>query len=292
MKRFKKMTILLNVFAVLMFLFTACEQANIEALLNGSNADSVSSDSSNSTSTNRSIAAYGSVKEHYSKRGPYSPATTSLNGFSIYHPRTMGGNHPIITWGNGTGAPTFSYSPFLNHLASWGFVVVASNSVMTGSGQQMKQGIDLIISENGKAGSKFNGKIDTESIGTTGHSQGGGGAINAATDPRVLCTAPLSPAPGSIRQVKCPTFMMTGTADFLSSIVRSMSWGMATAPTILGVIKGANHMTFAGNIGKARPYVTAWFMHYLQGDDAAGEAFVKGGELFTDPDWEVQSKNF
>ncbi len=270
MKKIKRIGLLVCLLASVLLVFSGCETGDSNGAAQGG----------------------GSVKTKYASSGPHAVSQSSTTGFSIYHPKNMQGNHPIITWGNGTGAPTMSYAPFLRHLASWGFVVIASNSTMTGSGQQMVKGIDYLVKENGKAGSKFSGMLDTDNIGTTGHSQGGGGAINAATDPRVTCTAPLSPAPGSIRQVKCPTFMITGTADFLASIVRSMSWAPAKAPTILGVLKGANHMTFAWNLGKARAYVTAWFMAHLQGDQLAQQAFVEGGELFKDSNWTVQSKNF
>lgn len=233
------------------------------------------------------------TKAKYAASGSYGVATANATGFSIYYPRNMKGDHPIITWGNGTGTPTIAYTPFLRHLASWGFVVIASNSTMTASGEQMVKGIDYLIEQNSKSGSNFNGMLDTESIGTTGHSQGGGGAINAATDSRVTCTAPLSPAPGKIRQVECPTFMVTGTLDALNSIVKSMSWAPATAPTILGTLKGANHVTFSWNLGQdTRGYVTAWFMAHLQGDAEAEKAFVEGGDLFTDSKWTVQTKNY
>jgi predicted dienelactone hydrolase len=36
--------------------------------------------------------------------------------------------HPVITWGNGTGSNPSLYKVLLNHLASHGFVVIASNS--------------------------------------------------------------------------------------------------------------------------------------------------------------------
>lgn len=235
-----------------------------------------------------------SVEDTYAAGGTYAVATTSVSGYQIFHPGNMVGNHPIITWGNGTGAPTFSYNALLRHLASWGFVVVASNSTATQSGQEMIGGIDYLIQENGKPGSKFYNVLDTDSIGTTGHSQGGGGAINAAIDPRVKCTAPLAPSPGQIRQVSCPTFLIAGSADTLvsASLVRSMNYAPATAPTIFGILQGAGHMDFIGNGGQSRGYVTAWFMYHLQGDPVAQQAFEENGELFTNSDWEVEQKNF
>ncbi|MBI5062056.1 MAG: hypothetical protein HZB87_00875, partial [Desulfatitalea sp.] len=72
--------------------------------------------------------ATGDIESEYAATGPYATTSTSVTGYRIFYPRQMDGGHPIITWGNGTGAPTMTYTALLNHLASWGFVVVASNS--------------------------------------------------------------------------------------------------------------------------------------------------------------------
>lgn len=271
MKKVKNIGLLLSLLAFVFLLFSGCEAGDPGNANGGSK----------------------STKAKYAATGPHSVATASATGFSIYHPRDMKGNHPIITWGNGTGTPTIAYAPFLRHLASWGFVVIASNSTMTANGQAMVKGIDYLIEQNSKAGSPFSGMLDIDNIGTTGHSQGGGGAINAATDPRVTCAGLLSPAPGQIRQVKCPIFMVSGTADALGSIVRSMTWAPVKAPTIFGVLKGANHVTFSWNLGlETRGYMTAWFMAQLQDDPVAEKAFVEGGDLFKDSNWTVETKNF
>jgi dienelactone hydrolase len=277
MKSFEKTALTFTLFAVFMLIFVGCEQ------------------SSNSADDGRATGAVNAnIEATYSAAGPFSVAVTSVTGYQIFHPGKMAGNHPIITWGNGTGAPTISYNALLRHLASWGFVVVASNSTMTQNGQEMIGGVDYLIAENKKSGSKFYNMLDTESIGTTGHSQGGGGAINAATDPRVKCTAPMAPSPGQIQEVKCPTFLVAGSADTLvsASLVRSMNYARAKAPTIFGIIQGADHMIYVGNGGQARGYVTAWFMYHLQGDQAAQQAFEEGGELFKNSNWEVEKKNY
>lgn len=234
------------------------------------------------------------IAEQYAGQGSYSTTTTRVTGFRIYHPRQMDGYHPIITWGNGTGAPTMGYTGFLSHLASWGFVVIASDSAMTGSGEEMRAGVDYLMQQHQDPASPFYGMLDTAKVGTTGHSQGGGGAINAATDPRVTCSAPLAPSPGDIRNVRGPIFLVAGADDTLvsPSRVRSTSFNRATAPTFFGIAKGMDHMSFTGNIGLARGYVTAWFMYHLQNDIYAGEAFIGRCEICNDTNWDVSQKNF
>jgi hypothetical protein len=63
---------------------------------------------------------YLDVEETYSDAGPFSTTSQSVTGFTIFYPGNLEGNHPIITWGNGTSAATMVYRPLLNHLASWG----------------------------------------------------------------------------------------------------------------------------------------------------------------------------
>jgi hypothetical protein len=231
----------------------------------------------------------GSIDETYASSGPYATTRDSVTGFTIFHPTNMDGNHPIITWGNGTAAPTPSYRPLLTHLASWGFVVIASDSTWTGSGEEMLEGVDYLIDQNGTRTSKFYGMLDTNRIGTTGHSQGGGGAINAATDPRITTTAPLEPSPGNIRDVDGPVFLVAGAS---ANIVRTSSYVPANGPTVFGVVDGMSHVAFAWNAGDARGYLTAWFMYQLQDDDYAAEAFTGDCEICNASNWEVEMKNF
>jgi dienelactone hydrolase len=234
------------------------------------------------------------VEDRYAREGPFAATNESIPGYEIFYPTNMTGNHPIITWGNGTGAPTIVYQAFLDHLASWGFVVIATDSVMTQAGTEMIGGIDYLIEQNSNSSSKFYGMLDVDHIGTTGHSQGGGGAINAATDSRVTCTAPLAPSSGSIEQVDGPIFLVAGQMDFIvsSELVDMSSYAIANAPAIFGIHSTMGHLGFIGNGGDARGYVTAWFMYHLQADDYAAQAFVGECEICEHSSWEVKMKNF
>jgi hypothetical protein len=78
--------------------------------------------------------------------GPYPTTIRSLFNYTIFCPQTLGANdfkHPVITWGNGTFAIPSFYRRLLRHLAPYGFVVVCSNSINTGTGREMVNGIDL-----------------------------------------------------------------------------------------------------------------------------------------------------
>ncbi len=234
------------------------------------------------------------IGAEYARIGPNIVIQTDVPGFTIFHPRQMNGKYPIITWGNGTEAPTNSYWGLLMHLASWGFVVIASDSEWTRSGNQMIMGVNYLLIQNRTPDSIFYRKLNPRRIGATGHSQGGGGAINTALDPRITCALPIAPARGDIEQVKCPIFLIAGSEDSIvpATLVLSTSYYMATAPTILGIAQGMGHYDFLGSFGKARGYITAWFMYKLKDDDVAAQAFVGDCEICDNPDWKVLKKNF
>jgi hypothetical protein len=233
------------------------------------------------------------IEDHYAEKGSFQTSSDRIQGYMIFHPTNMTGNHPIITWGNGTGAPTFIYYPILNHLASWGFVVIASDSPMTQSGNEMIEGVDYLIEQNSNTTSKYYGMLDTKHIGTTGHSQGGGGAINAATDPRVTATAPIAPSPGLIDKVNGPIFLIAGKSDLIVSPLMVYFYCYLSAPegTIFGTVSNMGHFGFLGDMGKIRGYLTAWFMSHLQGDNYAAQAFISECEICNNNQWEVSIKN-
>ena len=88
----------------------------------------------------------GGTEILYAQRGPLETSQASIPGYELYYPTDMlEGEHPIITWGNGTFAIPLVYKGLLDHLASYGFVVIASTSTMTGSGEEMLGGVDWLV---------------------------------------------------------------------------------------------------------------------------------------------------
>ncbi len=235
----------------------------------------------------------------YSEVGPYPVAVDLSVGpgesFTLFRPIPEADSQPfpVITWGNGTFAIPQFYQGFLEHLASWGFVVIASNSPFTGSGQQMIEGVDWVLAQQGDPTSVLYQRVDTQAIGATGHSQGGGGAINAGTDPRVRCTAPIENIPGDVQQLQGPTLILAGLQD---NVVPAAWIARSTAipsvvPTVFAVHREANHLTPLGDGGVFRGVVTAWFRALLRGDSEAQQVFAANCELCQDPEWLVFRKS-
>ena len=88
----------------------------------------------------------GTIEKKYYAQGPW--AVTYKQGlyccdsqdhsFDFYYPTNLGANgflHPIITWGNGSFGQANGVDYFLRHLASWGFVIIATEESFTGPGQ-------------------------------------------------------------------------------------------------------------------------------------------------------------
>ncbi len=102
--------------------------------------------------------------------------------YVVFYPTELGAagfKHPILTWGNGTGAVPGQYSVLLTHLASWGFVVIASTNPNTGTGKEMLAGEDYLVAANADTGSPFFAALDVANVGAVGHSQGADGAAIA-----------------------------------------------------------------------------------------------------------------
>jgi hypothetical protein len=243
------------------------------------------------------VASYDGV-------GPY-PTTTAdgvgPNGaFTVVRPTALGPGgllHPVVTWGNGTATPTAQYAPLLGHLASYGFVVIATSSTATGTGQEMLQGVDWLLGENTTKGSDYFGKLDPANVGATGHSQGGGGTINAGFDPRIKTIAPIEPSVGT-KAPHGPMLLLCGGLDTVINAVGicgALIYNYSTVPTFFGIQDTATHFTPTAFNGPTNPFmapVTAWFRYHLMGDQQAkGMFYGDSCSLCADPHWTVQRKN-
>ncbi len=272
-----KTNLLLSLLLVITLLFTACQPAD---------------------------APQGTtVERQYARNGSNTTATTSGNGYTIVYPRGLADDeYPVILWSNGIGTPTMAYTPLLTHLASWGFVVIASNNSMDYNGQSLIKAIDYAFELNSDSGGTFYGKLDTARIGTAGHSLGGGAAVSAARDDRVACSAGLAPAadltvPFAASQVKGPILLMSGANDFIISpvFVKNAYQDVVKAgnvPAVYAKHRNMNHISFAWNGGAASGYLTAWFAFQLQDDAVAAGAFIDGCELCDNESWIEVETNY
>src|SRR6186713_3192514 len=90
--------------------------------------------------------------------------------FTMFRPMDLAASglcHPVVTWGNGTGSTPNLYGVFLRHLASHGFVVIASDSknVARGTPPPMVAGVTWVLEQNDDPSSPLYRHIDTAHVG-------------------------------------------------------------------------------------------------------------------------------
>lgn len=181
-----------------------------------------------------------------------------------------GGPFPTVAFAHGFFLPPTWYQATLQHLATRGYVVVATESqqfTFTPDRQayidDFGHSIDFVIAENSRPGSMFAGRLDTLAIGTTGHSLGGGiSLVQAANDPRVRANitmaaaslrdaGPLGPAPPpyadvEVTNLNIPVSLLNGSSDTLIPVSTNgqVIYDAARGPRQLPVVTGGYHSGF------------------------------------------------
>ncbi|RSD16398.1 poly(ethylene terephthalate) hydrolase family protein [Amycolatopsis eburnea] len=217
----------------------------------------------------------------YELAGPHRSAKAAGDtAHTLYYPADIAsapGKHPVLIWGNGTGATVEQYEALFTHLASWGYVVVAANTGQSGSGKEMLDGAKYLIAENARQGSAFHDRVDTSAIAAAGHSQGGGGAIAAGADPLVKTTIPVMPGPqGNVNSLHGPAFFVSGQADIVvpAPYVHARFLACDQVPAVYAQLKGATHFLQGDTRYRLIGAITAWLQYRLAGDPAAKSVFA------------------
>ncbi|MFI7666347.1 hypothetical protein [Nocardia sp. NPDC049526] len=243
--------------------------------------------------------------------------------YDLWYPTDLGAApHPIVVWGDGTDAVPSRYAYLLRHLASWGFVVVATENQQTGSGDEILSSLTYLLDRAQDPSSIFFGKLDTTAVGALGHSQGATGVLNAmiksggAIKTAIPFELPAQhwcstePTCTDTRRIKAGSvFFVNGSADVLAAPSdQLLPWQSAglqsvrayyeatTVPKVWGTLNGPNHNDIQGRPGCAQAsfpctagvygylgYPTAWLLAELRGDTTARSAFATGTGAFLSP---------
>lgn len=256
------------------------------------------------------------VERKYMHLGPHKIGYTEFTSkrsdivkYEIWYPISLTKQSttkcPLVVMANGTGIQAHRYSDVMKHLASWGFIVIGNEDKNSWSGGSTIRSLLYMFQLNGLSSSMFYHKIDTTKVGVAGHSQGGVGAINAATrykassDIQAIYTASCTSRALAdslkwhydVDRVQIPYLAVAsdGVLDSriiatLASLKENLSLLHGRTPAAIARRKGVDHgsMLYEGD-----GYMTAWFMYWLQGDTAAGKAFIGSqAELLTNNRWQ------
>lgn len=259
------------------------------------------------------VAQAGPIEARYQASGPWAVSTSTVRDaggraiYQLYHPTSLGAGgveHPIVTWGNGSFATPADYPGLLNHLASWGYAVVASTSSTTGKGTEMLAGAQWMVAADADPASPFFGKLDTAHVAAVGHSQGAGGAVNATTRSGGLITTTVTYAlPAStwvsrgdefaVSALTGPSLFLGGRWDILIAgpSVLTGYFRAAGGPAAVAVLRDGDHNTIQRTGGGTLGYLTAWLKYQLEGDAYARGAFAGGApEINGNGAWQNQAQ--
>jgi hypothetical protein len=254
------------------------------------------------------------VRDRYGAPGPYGVVHEALPDsfggvpYELFSPRELGpdgARHPLISWGNGSFAHPIEYDGLLRHLASWGFVVIASTFDQVGTGQEQLAAVHRAGRLDEDPTSRVFHHVDLTRVGAAGHSQGAGGTVRAATAPGSPITAILTAdLPSALftftpqtkgfdtAALRVPVLFLSGQDDQLISGTTTNQGYLAAVPGPGGMamLQGADHNAVQHSGGGYLGYVAAWFRYQLADDPVAAGAFTGAHpELLTAPGWQEQA---
>jgi hypothetical protein len=225
-------------------------------------------------------------------------------------PPPAGAKFPLVGWMSGGGTTPALY-PLLPHLATHGFVVVASNTAPgigdeVNLGQEIITGIDWALAENMRDGSMLSGKIDSTKIGSMGYSMGSLATFTIANDPRLTTTVHISGGnmeADRVNNLHAPAAFICGIPDPSCSDILSTDCDIAAAncdtdfmnaktPVFYANFKGGHLGILTDpNMGPITSLATAWLRWKLMSDDTLTSMFV-GDQCGAcqDSTWKVQQK--
>ena len=218
--------------------------------------------------------------------------------FNIYRPKdlaTSGYCHPILVWANGhTDNPEPNpplcvtdsaankwcgqYLPMMNHLASHGFVVIASLSTTTSKGDPLPTiaGLDWLIQQSETSSSPYYHRLDTANIGQLGHSEGAMSTCMVASEPRYKALAAIS-GTRTLSGVHTPMLFFCGGKDTVVSCdgVRDVFRTVTNQPAFFIDELNSDHgsWVYQGAKGVSLSMAAAWFRAHLMGDTANRKYF-------------------
>lgn len=208
---------------------------------------------------------------------------------------------PAVTFGHGFVTPVAQYESTLTHLASWGFIAIATTTQgglfpsHSAFAADMRDCLTFLSQQSGTAGSWLEGAVDATAFGASGHSMGGGASVlAAAADPRIVAVANLAAAEtnpsaqSAMASVLAPVRVIAGSEDTIVSAASTRQiHDAAPGPRQFALIAGGSHCGFidapivfcdSGSITReeqlrlTRGLLTEFFLAHLERDPVQAAA--------------------
>ncbi len=255
----------------------------------------------------KKVSTGGEIEKKYLNNGEYDVGyfekrtLQSFKKYEVYYPMKDGKVEdltPAVVICNGTGVKASKYPTLLEHLASWGFVVIATEEEFSWNGFSAEMCVRFLEKLNTMEEiedipkNPLYGKIDMDNIGLSGHSQGGVGVMSATTNTqhkeiyKTICAQSPTNIPLAKElewdfdptKIQVPILLLSSTGDADVNLVIDLE-GLqeiySLVPnTVTKVMARRNDANHGDMLSFADGYVTAWFMWQLQGDNEASKAFI------------------
>lgn len=236
----------------------------------------------------------GDIEEKYLNMGIYDvnnyneETDEPVKKYSFYYPNELKTNdkkYPVVVVSNGSGEIAKKIVPVLEHLASWGFIVLGNHDSVAATGISADLTLAHLLELNDDEESIFYGKVDTNNIGISGHSQGGVSIFDAISNQTLgnmyKCAVSLSPIGDEWKNlwkmnydpstINIPIMIFSSTVfDLINLEELQKIYNEIKTTKVLARRRDTSHNAM---LYSSDGYVTAWFMHYLQNDYEAGQFF-------------------
>ena len=266
---------------------------------------------------------YAGLGSYEVANADYDAGDKKIGKYRVWYPKELESNqqeYTLIVITNASNVAAMNYEPYFQRLASWGFIVAGNEDRQAGSGESTSLTLDFVLKLNDKSDSVFYKKISQTNIGIIGFSQGGAGAIRAATEfensnrYKTIFTGSaaypfLAKNMGweyDASKISIPYFMTAGTGssddsgvediyqkfggvcplEALKDIYSTMSQDVTK---IRARATGAEHEDM---LKRPDGYMTAWMCWQLQGDTEAAKAFTGDqAEIMKNMNWQDKEAN-
>lgn len=225
----------------------------------------------------------------------YYPATAAGQNAAY---NGAGAPYPAITFGHGFFQTVPTYQTTLEHLATHGYFVIATDSEgglapnHQNFADDIKRCLTYLEQENANSSSILFGQVAVNRFGASGHSMGGGSSILATSqDTRIKALANLAAAEtnpsatAAMPAITVPVQLISGSSDTIVPVASNgqLMYNATLSPKILPVIQGGWHCGFqdangfgcdngtitrAQQLAETRRMLTAFFDLYLKRSEA------------------------